>query len=80
MYSEKEIIIYFFIITISATNLYMPMIWFYVFLMVFLIPFLCDPARIFKRLWIPGIDSKEWIPPAYVDWRAGTITLFLFGS
>ncbi len=21
-------------------------------------------ARIFKRLWSPGIDSKEWIPPA----------------
>ncbi len=20
-------------------------------------------ARIFKRLWSPGIDSKEWIPP-----------------
>ncbi len=37
-------------------------------------------ARIFKRLWSPGIDSKEWIPPAYVAWRAGTITLFLLGS
>jgi hypothetical protein len=23
-------------------------------------------ARIFKRLWSPGIDSKELIPPAYV--------------
>ncbi len=23
---------------------------------------------------------KEWIPPAYVAWRAGTITLFLLGS
>jgi hypothetical protein len=23
-------------------------------------------ARIFKRLWSPGIDSKEWIPPAYL--------------
>ncbi len=23
-------------------------------------------ARIFKRLWSPGIESKEWIPPAYV--------------
>ncbi len=22
--------------------------------------------RIFKRLWSPGIDSKEWIPPSYV--------------
>ncbi len=37
-------------------------------------------ARIFKRVWGPGIDSKEWIPPAYVAWRAGTITLFLLGS
>ncbi len=37
-------------------------------------------ARIFKRLWSPGIDSKEWIPPAYVAWLAGTITLFLLGS
>ncbi len=37
-------------------------------------------ARIFKCLWGPGIDSKEWIPPAYVAWRAGTITLFLLGS
>ncbi len=37
-------------------------------------------ARIFKRLWSPGIDSKEWIPPAYVAWRAGTIALFLLGS
>ncbi len=37
-------------------------------------------AHIFKRLWSPGIDSKEWIPPACVAWRAGTITLFLLGS
>ncbi len=29
-------------------------------------------ARICKRLWSPGIDSKESIPPAYVAWRAGT--------
>ncbi len=36
-------------------------------------------ARIFKRLWSPGIDSKELIPPAYVAWRAGTIALFLLG-
>jgi hypothetical protein len=35
-------------------------------------------SRIFK--WSPGIDSKERIPPAYVAWRAGTITLFLLGS
>jgi hypothetical protein len=29
-------------------------------------------ARICKRLWSPGIDSKESIPPACVAWRAGT--------
>ncbi len=28
----------------------------------------------------PRIDSKESISPAYVAWRAGTITLSLFGS
>jgi hypothetical protein len=28
----------------------------------------------------PGIDSTESTPPAYVAWRAGTITLFLLGS
>jgi hypothetical protein len=47
-------------------------------------PFICTPqvprALIFKRLWRQGIDSKEWIPPAYVAWRAGTMTLFLLGS
>jgi hypothetical protein len=37
-------------------------------------------ARIFKPLRIPGIHSKESIPPAYVAWRADTITLFLLGS
>jgi hypothetical protein len=37
-------------------------------------------ARIFKRLWSPGIDSKASIPSAYVAWRAGTITLFLLGA
>jgi hypothetical protein len=37
-------------------------------------------ARTFKCLWGPGIDSKEWIPPVYVAWRAGTITLFLIGA
>jgi hypothetical protein len=37
-------------------------------------------ARTFKRVWGPGIDSKDWIPPAYVAWRAGTITLFLLDS
>jgi hypothetical protein len=34
-------------------------------------------ARIFELLRSPGIDSN---PPAYVAWRAGTITLFLLGS
>ncbi len=29
-------------------------------------------ARTFKCLWGPRTDSKEWIPPAYVVWRAGT--------
>jgi len=28
-------------------------------------------ARICKRLWSPGIDSRESILPAYVAWRAG---------
>jgi hypothetical protein len=37
-------------------------------------------ARIFKRLWSPGIDSKASILPAYVAWRAGTIILFLLGA
>ncbi len=37
-------------------------------------------VRTFKCLWGPGIDSKEWIPPAYVAWRAGTKTLFLLGA
>jgi hypothetical protein len=32
-------------------------------------------AGIFKPLWSPGIDAKASIPPAYVAWRAGTITL-----
>jgi hypothetical protein len=34
---------FFFIITISASNLYMSMIRFYVFMVDFLIPFLCNP-------------------------------------
>jgi hypothetical protein len=29
-------------------------------------------ARIFKRLWSSGIDSKESILPGYIAWRAGT--------
>jgi hypothetical protein len=28
-------------------------------------------ARICKHLWIPGIDSEESMPQAYVAWRAG---------
>ena len=43
MYFKKEIFISFLIITISASNLYMPMIWLYLFLLDFLIQFLCDP-------------------------------------
>jgi hypothetical protein len=31
---------------------------------------------ILKLLRSPGIDSKKSIPPAYVDWGAGTTTLF----
>jgi hypothetical protein len=37
-------------------------------------------AGIFKPLWSPGIDTKASNPPAYVAWRAGTITLFLLGA
>ncbi len=37
-------------------------------------------AGTFKRVWGPGIDAKASIPPAYVAWRAGTITLFLLGA
>ncbi len=44
MYLKKEIIISIFIISISSSNLYMPMIWLYVFQMDVLIPFLCDPG------------------------------------
>ncbi len=29
-------------------------------------------ARICSRLWSPGINFEESIPPAYVAWRAGT--------
>jgi hypothetical protein len=44
MYLKKEIIISIFIITMSASNFYMRMIWLYGFLLDFLIPFLCDPG------------------------------------
>jgi hypothetical protein len=35
-------------------------------------PFFAARACICKRLWSPGIDSKESMPLAYVAWRAGT--------
>jgi hypothetical protein len=35
---------------------------------------------IFKLFRSPGIDAKESILPAYVAWRADTITLYLLGS
>jgi hypothetical protein len=35
---------------------------------------------ILKLLRSTGIDSKVSIPPDYVARRAGTITLYLFGS
>jgi hypothetical protein len=44
------------------------------------IPGLLNRARTLKFLWGPGIDAKEWIPQAYVVWRAGTKTLFLLGA
>jgi hypothetical protein len=34
----------------------------------------------FKLLRSPRIDSKEPITPGCIAWRAGTTTLFLFGS
>ncbi len=42
--------------------------------------YLSPEGGIFKLLRSPGIDSKESIPPAYVDRRAGTTTVFLLGS
>jgi hypothetical protein len=40
-----------------------------------------NPEPVFLNVYgAPGIDSKEWIPPAYVAWRVGPITLFLLGS
>ncbi len=35
-------------------------------------PYIVNRARICKRLWSPGIDSREAILPAYVAWRAST--------
>ncbi len=37
-------------------------------------------ARICKHLRSPGIFPKESIAPAYVAWRAGTITLFVISA
>ncbi len=37
-------------------------------------------TRIFKLSRVPGIDSKESIPPTYVAWRASTTTLFQLDS
>jgi hypothetical protein len=34
------------------------------------------PEPEFKLLRSPGIDSKEWITPAYEAWRDGMTTLF----
>ena len=33
---------------------------------------LLGQARVCKQLKSPGIDSEEWIPPAYVARRPGT--------
>jgi hypothetical protein len=62
MYFKKEIIISFFIITISASDLYMPMIWLYLFLLDFLIPFLCDPdlqCTILHKLIILNFEGAK---------------------
>ncbi len=63
MYFKKEIIISFFIITISASNLYMPMIWLYLFLLDFLIPFLCDPDL---QCGEAGVKERR-----HATWEAG---------
>jgi hypothetical protein len=75
MYLKKEIIVSIFIISISASNLYMPMIWLYVFLLDFLIPFLCDPGlqcrgpkheifvaeffMQFKPVWVADLGTRK---------------------
>jgi len=59
MYFKKEIIISFFIITISASDLYMPMIWLYLFLLDFLIPFLCDPDLQCVFVYMCNFFGKE---------------------
>jgi hypothetical protein len=30
--------------------------------------------------WAPELTPEKEVPPAYIAWRAGTITLFLLGS
>jgi hypothetical protein len=62
MYLKKEIIVSIFIITISASNLYMPMIWLFVFLLDFLIPFLCDPGLQCVRLMFCSIEKSINLP------------------
>ncbi len=37
------------------------------------------PEPVLLNVYGAWIDSKECIPPAYIAWRAGTITLFLLG-
>ncbi len=66
MYWKKEITISFCIITISASNLYMPMIRLYVFLLDFLIPFLCDPDLQCVSAFQPLVTLKE-VPKAACD-------------
>ncbi len=58
MYLKNEIIISIFIINISASNLSMPMIWLYVFLLDFLIPFLYDPGLQCRGPDLIGILAK----------------------
>jgi hypothetical protein len=46
-------------LAVSASNLYMPMIWLYVFLLDFLIPFLCDPDLQCTCLHVDKKDYRE---------------------
>ncbi len=66
MYFKREIIISFFIITISDSDLYMAMIWLYLFLLDFLIPFLCGPdlqCRILNKMREIQLGSGGAINP-----------------
>ncbi len=52
----------------DSTALQFNVIWLYSMLLyckVYVCSGLRPRARIFKRLWSPGIDFKEWIPPVY---------------